>query len=180
MPSIEIVSVGCTEPVQFSGSKHFGVLIEQGTESHHNLFNKELKEVTGCIAHIGNKDHELQNFEFCFANELIEWDDEEIEIPEVDLTVEGEPENWGQNQAFYYEFRKEIQKDLKALFTHMLFSSPQHEALFFTRWQFGPEIGEEFEEMTFDVFWSEHACKHLRWNTLYRIKDSANRVAGSD
>ena len=149
---------------------HFSVLIEKGTESHHNLFNKELDGISGSIAHIGNKDQENENFEICFANEVIVWDDTEIEIPQVDLAKNEELENWGQNQAFYYDLKHELRDDLRNLFEHMLSLSPEQEILFFTRWQFGPETGEKLESMSFGEFWSQHACQHLRWNTLYRIK----------
>ncbi|WP_308986829.1 hypothetical protein [Thalassobacterium sedimentorum] len=146
------------------------MLVEMGVESHHNLFKKELDGISGCIAHIGNKDQENENFEICYANEIIEWDDTEIEIPQVDIENNEEIGNWGQNQDFYYELKNNLKDDLKSLFEHMLARSPENEILFFTRWQFGPEVGEEFQEMDFETFWSQHACQHLRWNTLYRIK----------
>lgn len=170
MPTVEIVSVKNDKLHSFDSSKYFGVCFENNIESHHCLFDDFLKDKDGSIAHIGNKEFEENNFELCWASDIVDWDDNEIIIPMIDPNSNEHEQNWGQNQEFHYTLKEECLDDLIKLFKFMLSESPLNEIYFFTRYQFGPEKGEVIPIMDFDYFRDRHLKRYLRWNTLYVIK----------
>jgi hypothetical protein len=175
MPTIEIVSLGCTTIPDLPTYSTFTLIAETELSSHRALFQSVFDSSSGVILHLGNKSLETDlatgEIGIWFASDLIDWQQETVIIPEVDLTL-GDDQWWGRDQQYAFRFLSMVVPELEQLLTVMLEHSPTHEIYFATDYQFGPSVGMQRMRYTLPSFFDEHAQSGLRWNCLYHIVGS--------
>ncbi|MGA2436458.1 MAG: hypothetical protein ABSG25_14380, partial [Bryobacteraceae bacterium] len=139
MPSIEIICIGQTSPRDFS---HLPFAVECGTElkSHRMprpLFRKDFASLTGCIYHLGNPDLKTQRKKrLFFAFDLL-----------------SDRARYASRSTFL-EFRPESIPAIHDLFVSLIESSPIHQLLFTSDWQFGPKRPYRSSMVTIEEFWA--------------------------
>ena len=80
MPTIEIVCVAQTEPLDFSNLP-FAIIAENKLSSHRGLFQSDFNKLQWCIYHLGNPDMRQENdygfWAFALISEAISEQEEE-------------------------------------------------------------------------------------------------------
>jgi hypothetical protein len=149
MPTIEIVCVAQTEPLDFS-SLPFAVRAENELLSHRGLFQSDFDKLQGCIYHLGNPDMRGDDDVGFFAYELIS-DSPEDETEDC------------------LKFNDEFVPHVKIIFRQLLAASPVSQITFSSDWQFGAEDVRRFEPISEEKFWEMHDACELRSNAFYEI-----------
>ena len=162
MPSIEIICIGQLNPGDFS---HLPFAVESGTElkSHRSpspLFREDFASLKGCIYHLG--DPELKTRKRWF----VAWD------------LLSDSSRYAPRSTFL-EFRAEFIPAMHDLLASLIESSPVHQLLFTSDWQFGPKRPYRSSTMTLDEFWSCHNSRKLRLNGAYLIRDNESPRASN-
>lgn len=154
MPSIEIICIGQLHPGDFN---HLPFAVESGMElkSHRMpglLFRDDFARLKGCIYHLGNPDLKTRRTgRMFFAYELL-----------------SDRARAARRPAFL-EFRPEFIPAIHDLLESLIESSPVHQVLFTSDWQFGPRRPYRSPGVTLDEFWSLHNAGKLRLNGAYPI-----------
>ena len=154
MPSLEIICIGQSEPLDFSGLP-FVVKADRELKSYRSpapLFQPDFDRLTGCIYHV------LDNCQpaCCTCYELLvrDWYDE-------GGNSNGRDEN--------IEFGDQYADGMKRLLEALLASSPSGQILFTTDYQFGPAEAERCGPMTFATFKDLYNAGEVRMNAAYLI-----------
>ncbi|HLM59363.1 MAG TPA: hypothetical protein VK308_01040 [Pyrinomonadaceae bacterium] len=134
MPTIEIVCVAQTEPLDFSDLP-FAVLAENKLVSHRGLFQSDFDKLQGCIYHLGNPDLRNNNVFAFFAYELIN-----------DAIQENADED-------YLKFDDEFVPHIKAMLNQLIAASPLGRITFNSDWQFGTRDVRRLAAISEQQFW---------------------------
>ena len=154
MPSLEIICIGQSEPLDFSDLP-FVVKAERELKSHRSpcpLFQQDFDKLTGCIYHV--LDNCQPGCGTCFELLIRDWHDE-------CGNSNGRDEN--------VEFRNEYANGMKRMIERLLEDSPIGQVLFTTDYQFGPEPAQRFGPMTFAAFKDLYNAGHVRMNAAYLV-----------
>lgn len=154
MPSLEIICIGQTEPLDFSDLP-FVVKADRELKSHRApqpLFQQDFDKLKGCIYHVLDNYH--PGCGTCYELLVRNWYDEIGNSNGRDKNV---------------EFRNEYSDGMKRLIEKLLEYSPIGQILFTTDYQFGPEEAQRFGPMTFDVFKDLYNVGRVRMNAAYLI-----------
>lgn len=146
MPTIELISIGCTKIPDLPRYDSFAYFAETKLNSHRNLFQAVFDSLTGVIVHLANKNMEGREDGYWFAGKIMDWqeDDALVFLPDTLL-------------------------DVRDLMKRLLAASPQKQIVFSTDYQFGNERCE-CGEITLSHFFDLHAKQKLRYNNLWYIK----------
>ena len=150
MPSLEFVCIGQDEPIKFS-QLSFTVEAEKELVSHRRpqpLFQSDFDKLQGCIYHLLDE-RDVTAFDL-FKRD---WYGNDSAGDETDINV---------------EFRTEYVDCVKVLLRQLIMSSPTHQLLFTTDYQFGPDE-QRFEPISLAEFWEIHEAGKLCMNALYSI-----------
>jgi hypothetical protein len=152
MPSIEVVCIGQTEPLEL-GPLSFAVVSGTRLVSHRTptpLFQSDFDQLEGCMYHLGNPElrSKARTGTF-FAYELLS-----------ESSRHGEP---------FLEFADEHRPDVGIVLSALLAASPEGRLLFTSDWQFGPEGAKRHPAVTLAEFWRLHDARTLRLNAAYAI-----------
>ena len=150
MPTIEIVCIAQTEPLDFPGLP-FAVLAENKLVSHRGLFQSDFDKLQGCIYHLGNPDLRDNNDFAFFAYELVN-----------DAIQDNADED-------FLKFDDEFVPHVKVMLSKLLAASPVGRITFSSDWQFGTEDVRKFAEISEQRFWQLHDACELRFNALYEL-----------
>ena len=150
MPTIEIVCVAQSEPLDFSDLP-FAVLAENKPVSHRGLFQSDFDKLTGCIYHLGNPDLRGDEDGLFWAYELVN-------------DAIGE-----ETDEAFLKFDDEFVPHVKAMLGQLLAASPIGQVTFSSDWQFGTEDVRRFEAISEQQFWQLHDAGGLRFNALYAL-----------
>jgi hypothetical protein len=154
MPSLEIICIGQSEPLDFSDLP-FVVKAERELKSHRlpsPLFQPDFDKLTSCIYHV--LDNCQPECNTCFELLIRDWHDEAG-------NSNGRDEN--------VEFRNEYANGMKRMIERLLEDSPVGQILFTTDYQFGPPEAQRFGPMTFTAFKDLYNAGHVRMNTAYLV-----------
>ena len=148
MPTIEIVCVEQAQPLELPEFS-FALRSENEPISHRGLFYEELKNLKGCIYHLGNPDQRGRGEGFYYASDLLNW-----RLDEYDRL------------KFLPQFVSEIQ----GLLANLLEASPVQTLIFSSDYQFGPNIVRRYKRpLTYEKFWQKHEAEELWLNARYFI-----------
>lgn len=124
------------------------------------MFKEDFASLKGCIYHLG--DPELKTRKRWFvAWELLS--DRSRNAP----------------RPTFLEFRTEFIPAMHDLLTSLIKSSPVHQLLFTSDWQFGPKRPYRSSMTTIGEFWSLHNSRKLRLNGAYPIRDNGLTTASN-
>jgi len=170
MPTIEIISLNCSE--LSLNPDNFRVAIRQESEliSHRGLFYNFLISQQGAMIHVGNPDLKFDKNGGFFAGQIIDWNFEEgdIELPASDFIAEEGVELDYQSR---FQFLGEYKADVDAILKLALRKSQVKKLFFLTDYQFGPEQGTHELISTIAKFWHTHDNYGLAFNTLYEMHE---------
>ena len=148
MPTIEIICLEQEKPSEFLNLS-FALWAENEIVSHRGLFSDDLKELKGCIYHMGNpemRDPESVGF---WAGELLDW------------MIGGDG---------YLQFKPEFVGEVQMVFKTLLNASSARKLVFLSDYQFGPAQVKRYKRpLTLRTFWKKHDEEKLWINALYQI-----------
>ena len=154
MPSIEIICVEQTEPIQLPDLP-FAVEAENKLASHRSpspLFQPDFNELSGCSYHLGNP--ALRNPATCGCYTAYEL-----------LSKDKGTEWWD-----IIHFAPEFAPSVRVLLEQLLSASPSSKVLFTSDYQFGPNAKRYKRPLALERFWQLHDEKKLSMNALYPLK----------
>ncbi len=154
MPSLEIICIGQSTPCDFS-QLPFTVKAEKELVSHrlpNPLFQSDFGKSSGYIYHI------LDSCEpMCFTCYHLlkrDWYDEHGNDNGLDENI---------------EFREEYEASMIQMLEELLLASPVSQILFTTDYQFGPEVAQRNEVISFATFKELYNAGKVRMNASYLI-----------
>ena len=154
MPSIEIIAVGQSRPIEVEGFP-FAVVVDPQLKSHrtpHARFQKDFDNVSGIAYHLGNPDLKDANAGSCFfAYDLLSEESKRVD-------------------ADFLEFAALFRSAAESLLVTLIAGSPTEELIFTSDWQFGPDWTKREPTLRLDEFWKLHDSRRLLLNALYPIK----------
>lgn len=154
MPSIEIICINQTEPIQFLNLP-FAVEAESKLASHRSpspLFQPDFDELRGCIYHLGNPSLRGPAASGRYTAYKL-------------LSKEKGTEWWD-----IIHFSAEFVPSIRVLVEQLLAASPTGKVLFTSDYQFGPDAKRYKRSLTLERFWQHHDEKKLKMNALYPLK----------
>jgi len=154
MPSIEIICVDQTEPLEFK-KLPFTVEAETQLISHRSpspLFQAEFDDLKGCIYHLGSPALRDPTFNHYYTA--------------YDLLSKKRGTEWWDIIHFSPKFVPSI----KVFLGQLLAASPANRILFTSDYQFGPDAKRYKRPITLEKFWQLHDEKKLKMNALYPLK----------
>ena len=154
MPSIELVCINQTTPIEFPD---LPFAVKTGTEpvSHRSppLFQRELSQLRGCIYHIGNPKCKQPDYDgMFFAYEVLSSESRE------------------RSRERFFEVAPEFRDGFRHLVRTLLDASPVHAVFFATDWQFGPDKATRGGVLSELAFWEKHDSHQLKLNACYTIQ----------
>ncbi len=149
MPTVELISVDCSEVPKLPVYSSFAHRAETRLISHRALFQPVFDLFTGVIVHLGNKDQENEANGF-FAGRLMNW--------ETDNVV---------------EFAPEPRREVFDLMTVLMRASPEQHITFSTDYQLGGEMAEG-GEVSLPKFFDLHDAGRIRYNTLWHVRGASS------
>ena len=154
MPSIELVCIDQSEPLEFS-ELPFALVAEPHLVSHRTrpLFQRELSGLRGCIYHIGNPQCAAPGYQGAFfAYEVLSSESRE------------------RQRRRFFEVAPRFRDGLHRLIRTLLDVSPARSVFFYTDWQFGPTRAIRCGVIAEAEFWQRHDTRQLRLNACYTIQ----------
>lgn len=153
MPSIELVCIGQSKPVDCS---NYPFAVEASSEivSHRTpapRFKSDFDGLTGVIYHLGNPNLKVRNHGAYFAYELLSEASRSAEPPSA------------------LEFRPEYAAAVFELLAILVHESPQSEVLFTSDWQFGPDHTLRLGRVSLADLQGLHESSALLLNALYTV-----------
>jgi hypothetical protein len=154
MPSIEIVAVGQSRPIEV-GRFPFAVVADAKLKSHrlpHPRFQEDFDRVSGIMYHLGNPSLKDDSAGRCFfAYKLLSEESKKVD-------------------ADFLEFGASFRSAAESMLAEMIASSPTEELIFASDWQFGPDWAKREPALSLSEFWKLHDSRRLLLNALYTIK----------
>ena len=153
MPSIEIVCIGQSEPLDCAGWP-FAIEASTKLESHRSpdpRFQTDFDALSGCIYHLGNPELKGRSEGAFFAYELLS-----------DASQHAEPSG-------RLEFCADLAGAIFEFVEVLLDASPDSRLLFTSDWQFGPEHTLRLDAVTLTDFKRLHDTGALLLNAAYTI-----------
>ena len=154
MPSIEVLAVGQSRPVEVDGFP-FAVAADAKLKSHrspHPRFQDDFDSVSGIMYHLGNPSLKDNSDGRCFfAYKLLSEESKKVE-------------------ADFLEFAPEFRPAVEMLLAKLIAESPTEELVFTSDWQFGPDWTKREPALRLSDFWKLHDSRRLLLNALYPIK----------
>lgn len=154
MPSIELVCIDQTEPLEFSGLP-FALVADRELESHRTrpLFRRELLQLRGCMYHVGNPQCARPGYRGAFfAYDVLS------------------SESRSRRRHRFFEIAPEFREGFCHLVRTLLDASPVHSVFFYTDWQFGPTRRTRGGVISESAFWRQHDAHQLKLNACYTIR----------
>ena len=175
MPTVEIVCLSASGPIDLPRYDSFACMVEEVPRSHRAHFQADFDGASGPIAHLGNKEFQADldagRPRGWFANTLFDFSDEGmlyLPVKGLDLNAAGE-QWWGEDQDYGARLRQEVVPDLRDLLTRFVAHSPERGAYFTTDYQFGPGEPIRQSNYTVDSLLDEGLQTGIRWNCLYHL-----------
>lgn len=153
MPTIELASIGCTQPPDLPYYDSFTYSVETRLFSHRELFQPVFNDLNGVIVHLANKERESTQAGLWFAADLINWNGAHLDAEEDTKPL---------------IFLPDALLDVRDLMRRLLTASPQKHITFSSDYQFGGEEREN-EEISFSRFFKLHASQELYFNHLWHV-----------
>lgn len=153
MPSIEIVCIGQSKPVDCS-SYPFAVESCSELVSHRSpapRFQSDFDGLSGVIYHLGNPDLKVRDQGAYFAYELLSESSRHADPPSA------------------LEFGPEYASAVFDLLAVLIGESPQQELLFTSDWQFGPDHTLRLGPVSLGELRALHDSGKLLLNALYHV-----------
>jgi hypothetical protein len=154
MPSIEIIAIGQSRPIEVGGFP-FAVVADGALRSYRGpqaRFQEDFDRVSGIIYHLGNPSLKQDSAgRVYFAYKL---------LGEASRKVE----------ADFLEFASPFRPAAERLLAELVAASPTEELIFTSDWQFGPEWTRHKPALTLSAFWKLHDSRRVLLNALYPIK----------
>jgi hypothetical protein len=154
MPSIEIVAVGQSRPIEVGGFP-FAVATDANLKSHRSpqpRFQDEFDRVSGIMYHLGNPSLKDGSEGRCFfAYKLLSEESKKVD-------------------ADFLEFAPAFRAAAESMLAELIAGSPKEELIFTSDWQFGPDWTRREVAVTLSEFWKLHDSRRLLLNALYPIK----------
>ncbi|HEX9997960.1 MAG TPA: hypothetical protein VGB45_12525 [Abditibacterium sp.] len=146
MPTIEIICLEQKAPSDFPNLS-FALWAENEIISHRGLFSDDLKELKGCIYHMGNPEMRDPNYGGLWAGQLLNWmfDDN------------------------YLQFQPEFADEVQMVLEKLINDSPCKKLLFLSDYQFGGRVRRYKRPLTLEKFREKHNLGKLRLNALYQL-----------
>ena len=170
MPTIEIASVNSPGINLLQQDFEVAIIENKNHKSHRTLFNNLFKKEKGTIIHIGDPDFRNNKTNLFFANEIIDWEFEPVDM--IYYPILDEDYNMGDggsNQQCRFKFIGKYRKDIDKLLRAALASSPIKKVYLLTDYYFGPD-GENKEIVSkISNLWSKHDEEGLKFNTMYEF-----------
>ncbi len=154
MPSIELVCIDQSEPLEFSDLP-FALVADRELVSHRTrpLFQWELSRLRGCMYHVGNPQCATPSSQGAFfAYEVLSSGSRE------------------RQRRRFFEIAPQFRDGFRALVGTLLEASPSHSVFFYTDWQFGPTRAARGGLISDSDFWRYHDMHQLRLNACYTIR----------
>lgn len=157
MPSIELVCIDQSEPLEFSDLP-FALVADPELVSHRTrpLFRRELSGLRGCIYHIGSPQCAGLGYQGAFFA--------------YDVLSSESREN---QRRRFCEVAPKFRDGFRRLVRTLIAASPVRSVLFYTDWQFGPSRATRGGAISESAFWQRHDTHHLRLNACYTIQSDA-------
>jgi hypothetical protein len=156
MPSIEIVAVRQSRPIEVGGFP-FAVVADHTLKSHrarNSRFQEDFDHVAGMMYHLGNPNLKGDSGGRCFfAYKLLSEESKKVE-------------------AEFLQFAPAFRSAAEAMLQELIAESPVKELLFTSDWQFGPDWTKREAALRLNEFWLLHDSRRLLLNALYPIKDT--------
>ena len=154
MPSIEIVAVGQSRPIEVDGFP-FAVAADAKLKSHRSpqpRFQEDFDRVSGIMYHLGNPSLKNDSEGRCFfAYKLLSEGSKKVE-------------------ADFLEFAPEFRSAAETMLAELIAASPKEELIFTSDWQLGPDWTKRESAISLSEFWKLHDSRRLLLNALYPIK----------
>lgn len=154
MPTIELASIGCTQPPDLPSYSSFSCLLENKLLSHRSLFQTVFDGLSGIMVHLANKQRETTKSGFWFAADLIDWNESGHDPQHEESTT--------------LIFLPDALLDIRDLMQRLLAASPQRLITFSTDYQFGG-ISHENGAISLSQFFNLHATRKLHFNHLWHV-----------
>lgn len=154
MPSIELVCIDQTEPLEFSDLP-FALVAGRELESHRTqpLFQRELSRLRGCMYHVGNPQCAKPDYRGAFfAYDVLSAESREHQ------------------RRRFFEIAPEFCEGFRRLVRTLLDASPARLVFVYTDWQFGPARAFRGGVISESAFWQHHDTHQLRLNACYTIQ----------
>ncbi|MEO1131456.1 MAG: hypothetical protein AAFX40_01985 [Cyanobacteria bacterium J06639_1] len=148
MPTIEMISIGASWPLQLPSYSGFAYQSEREIVSHRSLFQSILDELEGVIVHLANKNLEKHRG-FWFTGRLMDWEQEDNVM----------------------RFKQDVLPQVVSLMHQLIQYSPTSDLIFLTDYQFGGQRQVIESLMSASEFLRLHDENQLNFNTLYRIQN---------
>jgi len=158
MPSIELVCIDQSEPLEFSDLS-FALVVDRKLVSHRArpLFQRELSRLRGCMYHICNPQCGAPDYRGAFfAYDLLS------------------PESREGRRRRFFEIAPPFRESFRCLVRTLLDKSPVHSVFFYTDWQFGPTRAFRGDVISESAFWQQHDSRQLRLNACYTIRQDGS------
>ncbi|MGI8965206.1 MAG: hypothetical protein ACR2H1_03850 [Limisphaerales bacterium] len=146
MPTIELISIGCSRIPDLPRYDSFAYIAEKNLVSHRDLFQSVFDSLTGVIVHLADKKFESEPEGCWFADMIMEWKEDNA-----------------------LRFLPDTLPDVRDLMQHLLKASPENRITFSSDYQFGDKR-REHGEIHFAKFFDLHTHDRLRYNHLYFIR----------
>jgi hypothetical protein len=154
MPSIEIIAVGQSRPIEVDGYP-FAVVADAELHSHrspHPRFQEDFDRVSGIMYHLGNPSLKGDSAGRCFfAYKLLSEESKKVE-------------------ADFLEFASAFRPAAESMLAELIAESPTEALIFTSDWQFGPDWTKREPALPLSEFWKVHDSRRLLLNALYPIK----------
>jgi hypothetical protein len=154
MPSIEIVAVGQSRPIEVDGFP-FAVAADTQLKSHRSpqpRFQEDFDRVSGVMYHLGNPSLKGDSEGRCFfAYKLLSEESKRVD-------------------ADFLEFDPALRSAAESMLAELITASPKEELIFTSDWQFGPDWTKREAPLSLSEFWMLHDSRRLLLNALYPIK----------
>ena len=153
MPSIEIVAVGQSTPIE-TRAFPFAVLADAKLVSHRSpspRFQADFNRTSGIIYHLGNPNLKTDTGGRCFfASQLLSEE--------------------SKNAAEFLAFDSPFRSAVEVMMAELIANSPTSELIFTSDWQYGPEWTRREPPLSLTEFWRLHDSRQVLLNALYPIK----------
>ena len=149
MPTIELISIGCTKVPKLSRYPSFAYIAETKLVTHRSLFQNVFDSLTGVIVHLANKSFEGKKDGCWFAGMIMDWDDGKALV-----------------------FLPETRRDVADLMQRLIRASPERRITFSTDYQCGGRR-RECGELTLSEFFRLHDKHKLRYNRFWYVRPDA-------
>lgn len=157
MPSIELVCIGQSEPLEFSDLP-FALLADRQPASHRTrpLFQRELSRLRGCMYHVGSPRCGEPGYQGAFfAYDVLSLESRE------------------RKRRRFFAVAPQFHDGFRRLVCTLLHASTAHSVFFYTDWQFGPTRATRGGVISESAFWQHHDTHQLRLNACYTIQPDA-------